>query len=56
MFLEVEEHNTDNWCNTKKSLLPLCSEEHKEYTYFSSKCNLILTKKKDILTKKTQKI
>lgn len=47
-FLKVEEHNTDNWSNIKNSLLPLCSEENKEYTYFSSKHNLILAKKKEL--------
>lgn len=43
-FSKAEKHSTDNWCNTKNSLLSLCSEENKEYTYFSSKHNLILTK------------
>lgn len=51
-FLKVEEHNTDNGCKTKNSLLPLCSDENKEYTYFSSKHNLILTKTKQNKKKK----
>lgn len=31
-FIRVGNHSTDKWCNTKETLLLVCSEENKKYT------------------------